>query len=93
MPAIDVMDRHRLAVDEFDTRSFNLLVEVKSLDLAARSLTESGLPLHGVQENHLIVQGLMRALRVTTLALEWPEQLKPELNAYLTTQGGLDHPL
>ncbi|WP_326635414.1 hypothetical protein OIE67_00020 [Nonomuraea fuscirosea] len=69
MPAIDAMDGHRLAVDEFDTRSFNLLVEVKSHDLAARSLTESGLLLHGVQENPLIVQGPMRALRVTTLAL------------------------
>ncbi|MEV5897331.1 hypothetical protein [Nonomuraea fuscirosea] len=97
MPATDTMDGLRLAVDEFDTQSFDLLVEVKALDLAARSLAESGLlllgELHGVQENPLIVQGLMRALRVTTLALEWPEQLKPELNAYLTAQGGLDHPL
>ncbi|MBB5774701.1 hypothetical protein [Nonomuraea jabiensis] len=97
MPAIDTMDGLRLAIDEFDTQGFDLLVEAKALDLAARSLAESGLLLlgevHGVRENPLIVQGLMRALRVTTLALEWPEQLKPELNAYLAAQGGLDHPL
>ncbi|MEV4072774.1 hypothetical protein [Nonomuraea fuscirosea] len=87
MPAIDAMDGHRLAVDEFETQSFDLSVEVKALDPAARSLAGSGLSLHGVQEITRIVQGLTRALRVTTLTLEWPEQLKPELNAYLTAQG------
>ncbi|WP_043636990.1 hypothetical protein [Nonomuraea candida] len=97
MPAIDTMDALLRAVEEFDTQDFDLFVEAEALNLAADSLAESGLLLlgevHGVRENPLIVQELMRTLGLATLALEWPEQLQPHLDAYLAGRGGLGHPL
>lgn len=91
------MDGLRRAVDEFDTDAFELPVEAAALERARRSVEVSGLLLlgevHGVLENPLVIMRLMRVLDLTHLALEWPEYLKPELDAYLAEGAPLDHPV
>jgi hypothetical protein len=97
MPGIDTIDGLLRAVAEFDTDGFELSVTEAALERAERSIEESGLLLlgeiHGVRENPLVVLGLMRALGLTSLALEWPEDLAPQLDLYLAQGGGLDHAL
>ncbi|WP_431932722.1 hypothetical protein [Nonomuraea jabiensis] len=97
MPGVDTMDGLLLAVAEFDPDAYELPVEAAALDRARRSIDACGLLLlgevHGVRENPLVILGLLRLLGLTSLALEWPEQLKPQLDRYLTDGTGLDHPL
>ncbi|GAA4978604.1 hypothetical protein HD597_011032 [Nonomuraea thailandensis] len=97
MPGVDTLDGLLEAVAEFRTDDYELAVEESALERARRSLQETGLLLlgevHGVRENPLIVLGLMRALELTHLALEWPENLKAQLDVYLADGTGLDHPL
>ncbi|NJP93707.1 hypothetical protein HCN51_30415 [Nonomuraea sp. FMUSA5-5] len=97
MPGVDTLDGLLRAVAEFRTDDYELPVEKAALDRARRSLEETGLLLlgevHGVRENPLVILGLMRALDLTHLALEWPEDLKPQLDVYLADGTGLDHPL
>ncbi|SEH01638.1 hypothetical protein SAMN05444920_12186 [Nonomuraea solani] len=97
MPGIDTLDGLLQAVEEFDTDGYELPVEAAALDRARGSIEESGLLLlgeiHGVKENPLVILGLMRLLGLTHLALEWSENLKPQLDRYLTDGTGLDHPL
>ena len=91
------MDGLLRAVAEFDTDGYELPVTAAALERARRSIGESGLLLlgevHGVRENPLVILGLMRALGLTSLALEWPEDLKPQLDTYLAQGTGLDLPL
>ncbi|MEO3792856.1 hypothetical protein ABGB14_21805 [Nonomuraea sp. B10E15] len=97
MPGIDTLEGLLKAVTEFDTDAYELAVDTPALDRARRSIDEAGLLLlgemHGVKENPLIILGLMRALGLTDLALEWPAGLQPQLNAFLSSGTGLDHPL
>ncbi|MFC4119096.1 hypothetical protein [Nonomuraea zeae] len=97
MPGIDTMDGLMRAVAEFDTDGFELTVTAAALERARRSIDESGLLLlgevHGIRENPLVVLGLMRVLELGSLALEWPEDLAPQLDLYLTRGGELDHAL
>lgn len=97
MPGVDTLDGLQRAVAAFDTDYYELSFEPAALDRARRSLDESGLLLlgeiHGVSENPLIVLELMRLLGLTNLALEWPGELQPRLDAYLADGTGLDHPL
>ncbi|MCK2213487.1 hypothetical protein MF672_006725 [Actinomadura sp. ATCC 31491] len=97
MPSVDTLDGLQRAVAEFVTDPFDLPAEPAALARARRSLDGCGLLLlgevHGVRENPLIILGLMRLLGLTSLALEWPEDLGPHLDAYLAGEGGLDHPM
>ncbi|MGW0806568.1 hypothetical protein [Nonomuraea sp. NPDC002799] len=97
MPAVDTLDGLMRAVAEFGTDDYELPFEPEALDRARRSVEESGLVLlgemHGVRENPLVIGALMRLLGLTCLALEWPEDLKPQLDAYLSDGAALDHPL
>jgi hypothetical protein len=97
MPGVDTIDALQRAVAEFDTDHYALPAEPAALDRAAKSLDEAGLLLlgevHGVRENPLVILWLMRLLGLTDLALEWPEDLRPQLEAYLSGGTGLDHPL
>ncbi|MEV5501187.1 hypothetical protein AB0M50_37915 [Nonomuraea fuscirosea] len=97
MPGVDTLDGLLKAVAEFRTDDYELRAEQGALDRARRSIEESGLLLlgevHGVRENPLIIRALMRALGLTHLALEWPGDLKHQLDVYLSEGTGLDHPL
>lgn len=97
MPSVDTLDGLQRAVAAFDTDDFELTAEPAALDRARRSVDDAGLLLlgeiHGVRENPLVILGLMRLLGLTNLALEWPEDLQPRLDAHLADGSGLDHPL
>ena len=64
-----------------------LVIEPPALAAARRSLDSAGLLLlgevHRVRENPLLIRALMQALGLTSLALEWPEDLAPTIRAFL----------
>ena len=64
-----------------------LEAESSAAAAAQRSLDDSGLLLlgevHGVRENPLLIRELMQVLGLTSLALEWPEDLAPAIAAFL----------
>jgi hypothetical protein len=97
MPGVDTMADLLGAVTEFDTDGFELPVEEAAVEAGRRSLEESGLLLlgevHGVLENPLVIQSLMREFGLTALALEWPADLAPQLEEFLSAGKPLDHPL
>ena len=61
------------------------MIEPAALAAAGRSLDSSGLLLlgemHGVRENPLLIRALMQAFGLTSLALEWPDDLAPDEDA------------
>ncbi|MFI6325628.1 hypothetical protein ACIBG8_49505 [Nonomuraea sp. NPDC050556] len=79
MPRLTDMPALLRAVSGFHAEPLDVPMEEEALELAARSLEESGLLLvgeiHGVRENPLVALTLMRALGVTRLALEWPPEI------------------
>jgi hypothetical protein len=64
---------------------------------AGRSLDSCGLLLlgemHGVRENPLVIRAVMQAFGLTSLALEWPDELAPVVRAFLAGEPLADHPL
>jgi len=72
------------------------MIEPAALVAAGRSLDPSGLLLlgemHGVRENPLLIRALMQAFGLTSLALEWPDDLTPVIRAFLASQSLADHP-
>lgn len=72
-----------------------LVIEPRALTAARQSLDSSGLLLlgevHGVRENPLLIRALMQAFELTSLALEWPEDLAPVIQAYLASGTLADH--
>ena len=72
-----------------------LVIEPQARAAAQRSLDSAGLLLlgeiHGVRENPLLIRALMQALGLTSLALEWPEDLAPAIRAFLAGQTLADH--
>jgi hypothetical protein len=72
-----------------------LMIEPAALAAASRSLDSSGLLLgemHGVRENPLLIRALMQAFGLTSLALEWPDDLTPVIRAFLAGGPLADHP-
>jgi hypothetical protein len=69
--------------------------EPSAVAAAERSLDESGLLLlgevHGVRENPLLIRALMQLFGLTSLALEWPDDLAPAVVAFLATGTLADH--
>jgi hypothetical protein len=72
------------------------VIEPPALSAARQSLDSSGLLLlgeiHGVRENPLLVRALMKAFGLTSLALEWPEELTPMIRAFLASGTLAGHP-
>jgi erythromycin esterase-like protein len=85
--SLDALDR---AVAEFAVTDPGLLIEPPARAAAVRSLDSAGLLLlgevHGVRENPLLIRALMQAFGLTSLALEWPEDLAPAIEAFLADQ-------
>jgi hypothetical protein len=83
-------------VAEFVVEDPGLVIEPAALAAAGRSLDSSGLLLlgetHGVWENPLLIRALMQAFGLTSLALEWPDDLAPLIRAFLAGQTLADHP-
>ena len=48
--------------------------------------------VHGVRENPLLIRALMKAFGLTSLALEWPDDLTPMIRAFLASGTLADHP-
>ena len=96
MPSVASLDALRRAVAEFSVTDPGLVIEPAALAAARRSLDSSGLLLlgetHGVRENPLLIRALMLAFGLTSLALEWPEDLAPVIRAYLAGKTLPDHP-
>src|SRR6201986_2180915 len=97
MPCIASLDAFHRAVDEFVVEDLGLVVEPAAQAAAGRSLDSCGLLLlgemHGVRENALVIRAVMRAFGLTSLALEWPDELAPVVRGFLAGEPLADHPL
>ena len=96
MPSIASLDALHQAIAEFVVIDLDLMIEPPALAAARQSLDSSGLLLlgetHGVRENPLLIRALMEAFGLTSLALEWPEDLTPIIRAFLASGTLADHP-
>jgi len=83
-------------VAEFVVEDLGFVVEPAARAAAGRSLDSSGLLLlgemHGVRENPLVIRSVMQAFGLTSLALEWPDELAPVVRAFLAGEPLADHP-
>jgi hypothetical protein len=84
------LDALHRAVVEFAVTDPGLVIESSALSAARQSLDSAGLLLlgetHCVRENPLLIRALMQAFGLTSLALEWPEDLAPMIRAFLAGQ-------
>jgi hypothetical protein len=89
------LDALQRAVAEFVVADLGVVIEPTAEAAAWESLERSGLLLlgetHGVRENPLLIRALLQALGVTSLALEWPENLAPVVEAFLASGMLADH--
>lgn len=96
MPCVASLDAFHRAIDEFVVEDLGLVVEPAALAAAGRSLDSCGLLLlgemHGVRENPLVIRAVMQAFGLTSLALEWPDELAPVVRAFLAGEPLADHP-
>ena len=96
VPCVASLDAFHRAVDEFVVEDLGLVVEPGALAAARRSLDSCGLLLlgevHGVRENPLVIRAVMQAFGLTSLALEWPDDLAPVIRAFLAGEPLADHP-
>jgi hypothetical protein len=96
VPAVSTLGELRAAVSGFAVSDVDIAFEPDALAAARRSLDGTGLLLlgefHGVAENPLLARCLMGALGVDSLALEWPADLAPTVEAYLGGDELADHP-
>ena len=96
MPCVASLDAFHRAVAEFVVEDLGVVIEPAALAAAGQSLDSAGLLLvgevHGVQENPLLIRALMQAFGLTSLALEWPDDLAPAIQALLAGQPLADHP-
>ena len=106
MPALAELGEFRQAVADFPAGEssagesgageFEVAAEPAARAAAERSLAESGFLLlgevHGVLENPLIIQALLRMFGLTSLALEWEAGLNPVISAFLAGDALADHP-
>ena len=95
MPSVASLDALHRAVAEFGVTDPGLVIEAPARAEAQRSLDSAGLLLlgetHGVRENPLLIRALMQAFGLTSLALEWPEDLAPMIRSFLAGQTLADH--
>ena len=97
VPVVGSVEELERAAADFAVVDLGLVIEPAALAAARRSLAESGFLLlgevHGVRENPLLIGALMRALGLTGLALEWPEELTLAIGAFVAGERLADHPL
>ena len=95
MPSVASLDAFHRAIAEFEVTGLDLVIEPPALATARQSLDSSGLLLgesHGVRDNPLLIHPLMNAFGLTSLALEWSEDLTPVIRAFLASGTLADHP-
>lgn len=97
VPCVASLDALHRSVSEFVVTDLDLVIEPSALAAARRrSLDSSGLLLlgeaHGVRENPLLIRALMKAFGLTSLALEWPDDLAPVIQTFLAGKTLADHP-
>lgn len=96
VPCVASLDVFQRAVAGFAVEDPGLVIEPAALAAARRSLDSSGLLLlgemHGVRENPLLIRALMQAFGLTSLALEWPDDLAPVIQTFLAGETLADHP-
>jgi hypothetical protein len=96
VPCVASLDAFRTAVTGFVVEDLGVVIEPAALAAAGRSLDSAGLLLlgemHGVRENPLLIRTLMQAFGLTSLALEWPDDLAPAIQGFLAGQTLADHP-
>jgi len=97
VPAVASVEAFVQAVAGFEVADLDLVTEPAALAAGRRSLDASGLLLlgevHGVRENPLLIRALLQAFGLTSLALEWPDDLAPALDGFLATGTLADHRL
>jgi len=95
VPCVASLDAFQQAIAEFTVTDPGLVIEPAVLEAAQGSLDSSGLLLlgetHGVRENPLLIRALMQAFELTSLALEWPEDFAPAIQAFLAGGELADH--
>ncbi len=95
MPRVGSLEALHGAVAEFVVAGPGLVIEPSALAAARRSLDRAGLLLlgevHGVRENPLLIRALLQAFGLTSLALEWPDDLAPTIAAFLAGKPLADH--
>jgi hypothetical protein len=91
------MEAFLQAAAGFVVTGLELDAEPSAVGAAQRSLDDAGLLLlgevHGVRENPLLIRALMQVLGLTSLALEWPDELAPVVAAFLAGETLADHPM
>ncbi len=91
------MEAFLRAAAEFAVADLELEAAPPAISAAQRSLDDSGLLLlgevHGVRENPLLIRALMQEFGLTSLALEWPDDLAPVVAAFLAGETLADHPM
>ena len=96
MPAVTSLEALNHAADSFEVTDITLAIEPSAREAVQRSLEDSGLLLlgevHGVRENPLVIRALLQAFGVNQLALEWPAELTPLIDAYIQGAALKDHP-
>jgi hypothetical protein len=96
VPDVDSIEAFVQAVAEFAVVDLELQAEPSAVSAARQPLDDSGLLLlgevHGVAENPLLIRALMQAFGLTSLALEWPDDLAPAMAAFLAGGTLADHP-
>jgi hypothetical protein len=89
VPCVTSLDTLHRAVAEFAITGPGLVIDPLARAAARRSLDSAGLLLlgevHGVRENPLLMRALMQEFGLTSLALEWPEDLAPMIRAFLAS--------
>jgi hypothetical protein len=95
VPCVTSLYTLHQAVAEFGVTDPGLVIHPAARAEAQRSLDSAGLLLlgeiHGVRENPLLIRALMQEFGLTSLALEWPEDLAPMIRAFLAGQTLADH--
>src|SRR6266568_3475861 len=85
VPCVASVDALLQLAAEFVVADLDLVAEPAALAAAQQSLDDSGLLLlgevHGVRENPLLIRVLMQTFGLTSLALEWPDDLASVIGA------------
>ncbi len=95
VPGVDSMEAFIQAAAEFVVADLELPAGPSAAAAAQRSPDDSGLLLlgevHGVRENPLLIRALLQMFGLTSLALEWPDDLGPAMAAFLAGETLADH--
>jgi hypothetical protein len=95
VPGVDSVEGLLRTAAGFAVADLDIVAEPAAAAAARRSLDEAGLLLlgevHGVRENPLVIRSLMEMFGLTSLALEWPEDLAPAVAAFLAGEALTDH--